>query len=188
MRIWGYEDKFFYKNLRQMRALRARWRAKPAHVSRICYKNIFIKSEDQRIWGSEDLRILGKGIWFGDPQKIHFCFGRSKMGFHLYGFLKNCSTFFMDFDFCIFFVDFETFLFVFDTKKNGIMISEHDLWSCPLRGHYRRRFAPPRHADLLQKNIFIKSEDLRILWKGNWFGDPQKIHFCFGRSKMGFQI
>ena len=81
----------------------------------------------------------------------------------------------MYFDFCNKkIVDFETFLFVFDTKKNGMMIYDDDLWSCPLRGHYRRRFAPPRHVDLLQKNIFIKSEDLRILGSEN-FGERDLI-------------
>ena len=98
--VWwggGYDDKIFYKNLRQMRALRARWRAKPAHVSRICYKNIFIKSEDLRIW-----EFWGKGIDLDTPKKYTFALVEVKWVFKYRDFSKIAVLFLCILFFCVF--------------------------------------------------------------------------------------
>jgi hypothetical protein len=105
------------------------------------------------------------------------------MGFHLYRFLKNCSTFL-----CIlFFATKKSWILDVFLKNNHCNIR----FTCPLRGHYSRREAPARIADLLQKNIsnkIFKFYENRkwIFEKRDFIWRPPKNTLLLWSKKNGF--
>ena len=146
--------------------------AKRRHGSQICYKNIY----EWLFWIIGSLRILEKGFDLETPKKYTFALD----GFHWVLFSMDFWKIAVLFLCILIFVFFATkndrfwdifVCFLIQRKMEWwfMMIYDDYLWSCPLRGHYRRRFAPPRHADLLQKYICNK------IWESENFGKREFI-------------